>query len=381
MYNEFMIPYTAEQFLSMLISLAELVKHPTSNDSHKDIRMEISNINDRLNTVLNSDDEELDQMKEMVDYIKNNKSLIDSITLAKLSVTDVVDDLLTNVSTKPLSAKQGVILKQMIANIVIPTTLSEFLTDPNHRTVTDAEKVVWNNKSNFSGKYEDLEGKPTIPSKPSDIGAESSGTSTAKVSEHNVSDTSHNDLRILIQDLSTRLNTLANSDDTTLDQMSEIVAYIKNNKNLIDGVTTNKVSVADIVDNLETNVYNKPLSAKQGMYLRAMIEDIIVPTKLSQLQNDVNFMTSVPTNYVTSDVLNNRLDDVKTDSASKYAQKAHVHDQYLTKVPDNYVTNEELTGATSECAKVANNETLTFIMENGETINLKVVVVSENEPN
>ena len=376
-----MIPYTAEQFLSMLISLAELVKHPTSNDSHKDIRMEISNINDRLNTVLNSDDEELDQMKEMVDYIKNNKSLIDSITLAKLSVTDVVDDLLTNVSTKPLSAKQGVILKQMIANIVIPTTLSEFLTDPNHRTVTDAEKVVWNNKSNFSGKYEDLEGKPTIPSKPSDIGAESSGTSTAKVSEHNVSDTSHNDLRILIQDLSTRLNTLANSDDTTLDQMSEIVAYIKNNKNLIDGVTTNKVSVADIVDNLETNVYNKPLSAKQGMYLRAMIEDIIVPTKLSQLQNDVNFMTSVPTNYVTSDVLNNRLDDVKTDSASKYAQKAHVHDQYLTKVPDNYVTNEELTGATSECAKVANNETLTFIMENGETINLKVVVVSENEPN
>ena len=34
----------------------------------------------------------------------------------------------------------------------------------------------------------------------------------------------------LITGLTTRLNTLADSDDTTLDQMSEIVEYIKSNK-------------------------------------------------------------------------------------------------------------------------------------------------------
>lgn len=59
---------------------------------------------------------------------------------------------------------------------------------------------------------------------------------------HNTSVTAHDDVRNLILNLSTRLNALADSDDTTLDQLSEIVAYIKNNKSLIDGVTTSKVS-------------------------------------------------------------------------------------------------------------------------------------------
>jgi hypothetical protein len=36
--------------------------------------------------------------------------------------------------------------------------------DSTHRTVTDAEKTTWNAKSNFSGNYNDLTNKPTIPS-------------------------------------------------------------------------------------------------------------------------------------------------------------------------------------------------------------------------
>ena len=43
--------------------------------------------------------------------------------------------------------------------------------------------------------------------------------------------------------------------------MSEVVAYIKSNKSLIDAITTSKVSVADIVNDLATNVAGKPLSA------------------------------------------------------------------------------------------------------------------------
>ena len=65
-----------------------------------------------------------------------------------------------------------------------------------------------------------------------------------------------------LSELETKLNTIADSDDQTLDQLSEIVAYIKNNKNLIDGITTGKVSVSDIVDNLTSTATNKPLSAK-----------------------------------------------------------------------------------------------------------------------
>ncbi len=53
----------------------------------------------------------------------------------------------------------------------IPSKLSELSGDSDHRTVTDAEKVAWNNKSDFSGNYADLAGKPTIPTVPTNVSA------------------------------------------------------------------------------------------------------------------------------------------------------------------------------------------------------------------
>lgn len=121
----------------------------------------------------------------------------------------------------------------------------------------------------------------------SDVGAEENG----KVDEHNVSGDSHNDIRLLIEGLTSRLNALADSDDTTLDQLSEVVAYIKSNKDLINAVTTNKISYSDIVDNLTTNISNKPLSAAQGVVLQSLFDSIKVPTKVSDLDNDKGYLT------------------------------------------------------------------------------------------
>lgn len=111
---------------------------------------------------------------------------------------------------------------------------------------------------------------------------------------HNTSSSAHNDIRLLISGLTTRLNSLADSDDTTLDQLSEIVAYIKNNKSLIDGITTGKVNVSDIIDNLTSTAANKPLSAKQGKVLKDLLTDLAdtIPTKTSQLANDSGFKTT-----------------------------------------------------------------------------------------
>ena len=97
---------------------------------------------------------------------------------------------------------------------------------------------------------------------------------------HNTGTDTHSDIRLLIQGLTDRLNALADSDDTTLDQLSEVVAYIKSNRSLIEALTTSKVSVADIVDNLTTNVSNKPLSSAQGVALKALIDAITVPDAL-----------------------------------------------------------------------------------------------------
>lgn len=53
----------------------------------------------------------------------------------------------------------------------VPTALSQLNQDATHRVVTDTEKASWNAKSNFSGKYADLEGKPTIPTVPTKVSA------------------------------------------------------------------------------------------------------------------------------------------------------------------------------------------------------------------
>lgn len=112
---------------------------------------------------------------------------------------------------------------------------------------------------------------------------------SAAVSQHNTDETAHNDLRIALQGLSDRINAALDSDDTTLDQMSEVVAYIKSNKSLIDAITTSKVNVADIVNDLVTNVADKPLSAAQGAVIKTLI-DALRNDKLdaAELTNAVN---------------------------------------------------------------------------------------------
>ena len=205
------------------------------------------------------------------------------------------------------------------ADTEIPSALADLTDDSTHRVVTDAEKATWNAKSNFSGSYNDLTDKPSIPSieglatvayvdgqinaidfpvdsvngktgavvlAASDVGAPTVAEMNAaieaiptpdvsgQINDHNVSTSAHSDIRVLIDELAERLNALANSTDEDLDQMAEIVAYIKSNKSLIDSITTSKVNVTDIVNDLVTNVTNKPLSAAQGVALKALIDGL-----------------------------------------------------------------------------------------------------------
>ena len=77
------------------------------------------------------------------------------------------------------------------------------------------------------------------------------------------------------------ITSILSSDDTFLDTLQEIVNYIKDNKSLIDSITITKVNVSDIIDNLTSEIANKPVSANQAFILKGMIDTLtaIVNTK------------------------------------------------------------------------------------------------------
>ena len=260
-----------------------------------------------------------------IDFVKSG----DLATVATSGSYNDLKDTPTIPSTSGLASEEWVEAKgyltthQDISNLAtkaeIPTKTSQLTNDSGfltqHQSLAGFATEEWVGKQGYltehqdlsayaksadlatvatSGSYNDLKDTPTIPST---TGLATTEEVASAVSTHNAATDAHSDIRTLIADLTTKLNTLADSDDTTLDQLSEVVSYIKNNRNLIDGITTSKVNVADIVDNLTTSESGKPLSAAQGVALKALIDAITVPTKVSELENDSAFAT---TTYVDS---------------------------------------------------------------------------------
>ena len=180
-------------------------------------------------------------------------------------------------SNTAYEGSKGKILEQNLDNHLTDEDAHGYHTKMNEEITraTNAENSLDSKKADIASPT--LTGTPKAPTA-------SSGTNTTQIattaftqtaiSNHNTSATSHSDIRDLISDIATRLNALADSDDITLDQLSEIVAYIKSNRTLIENVTTNKVNVADIVDNLISTATDKPLSANQGKVLNDLINEL-----------------------------------------------------------------------------------------------------------
>jgi hypothetical protein len=98
-------------------------------------------------------------------------------------------------------------------------------------------------------------------------------------------------------------------DNTTTDQLSELIALIQDNADDIEAITSGKVNVSDIINNLTTNVTNKPLSAAQGVAIKALIDALQsqLDAKSDWNQNDSTksdyiynrpFYTSDPTEFI-----------------------------------------------------------------------------------
>lgn len=106
------------------------------------------------------------------------------------------------------------------------------------------------------------------------VGADPKGTAQTLVSTHNAATDAHGDIRLLIQSLTDKLNNFLDVDDTTTDELSEVLKLINDNKGTLESLTTGKVNVNDIIDNLTTALSNKPLSANQGVVLKGYVDNI-----------------------------------------------------------------------------------------------------------
>lgn len=119
-------------------------------------------------------------------------------------------------------------------------------------------------------------------------------------------------LKTQLNDLSTDVNHFLNVDDTTKDELSEVLALIDENKDVIESITSSKVNKTDIVNNLTTADATKVLSANQGVEIKKLIDNLQtnhndditeleekIPTKVSELENDEGYITEyTDTQYI-----------------------------------------------------------------------------------
>jgi hypothetical protein len=94
---------------------------PTAGDSLRKLYEEIQT----LQALLTSNDVNLDTVQEIVTFIKNNEGLINSVSTNKINYSDIIDNLLSTATNRPLSANQGKILKGLIDTLAATIPANE----------------------------------------------------------------------------------------------------------------------------------------------------------------------------------------------------------------------------------------------------------------
>lgn len=178
----------------------------------------------------------------------NSKALSSNITLSASDVSAVPTT--RTVNGKALSSNITLSASDVGAlpdTTVIPSKLSEMTADSTHRTVTDTEKATWNAKTSFSGNYNDLTNKPTIPS--------IAGLATETYVNNKVAG-------------------LVDSAPTTLDTLNELAAALGDDPNFATTIATQIGELEDRVGNIDVsdqinNALNAATADDFGIYVQA----------------------------------------------------------------------------------------------------------------
>ena len=176
------------------------------------------------------------------------------------------------------------------------------------------EKIEQWNKGGFSGDYNDLINKPTIPS--------IEGLATESYDKNEIANAQLDGGDVDLSGYATKDDLHEHTNKNILDNITSEKVNDWDNKSEFDGdynSLTNKPTIPSIEGlATETYVQNKIAEAqlsgeevdlsgfatKDELNAKADVEDI--PTKVSQLENDSNYLTSIPSEYVTETELNDK---------------------------------------------------------------------------
>lgn len=196
----------------------------------------------------------------------------------------IVDDLTTDDSSKVLSAKQGKALKGLVdgkassSHNHTKSDITDFSHDHDDRYYTETEvNGLLDDKLDasdaFSGSYNDLSNKPTIPSKTSDLTNDSNFLTSHQdiTGKLDIAQTSYKGKNVVV-DSTTGDITFENKPTIPTD-----VSQLSDNNNTAftpKSHTHSEYVNPTICDNLTTDSSSQVLSAKQGKALYDMIAGI-----------------------------------------------------------------------------------------------------------
>ena len=268
--------------------------------------------------------------------------------------TTVVNGITVNKITKSQFETE-----KLAGNITAAQEQNEvwLFTDDQH--VSASEKETWNNKSDFSGSYDDLTNKPTIPTVPTNVSeftndagyltsvpseyvteTELSTAISGKADANDIPDVSgfesKTDANAKLTEAKaytdTKVADLVNSAPTTLDTLGELAAAIQENETVVDALNSaigNKANTSDLAAVATSGSYNDLINKPtlfSGSYNDLTDKPTIptVPTNVSSFTNDAGYLTSVPSEYVTETELNAKGYLTEHQDLSSYAKKTEL---------------------------------------------------------
>lgn len=289
----------------------------------------------------------------------DNKTILDGITSDKVSSWDNKSNFsgsyndLTNKPTIPTKTSQLTNDSGYVTNASLHSHTNKAVLDG----ITADKVSEWNNKSDFSGDYNDLTNKPSIPTV--DVNKSYVDTALSKKVDKKTGYSLVADSEI------ERLANVDNYDDTEIkNELSKKAnssdLHSHSNKTVLDGITANKVS--------EWN--NK--STFSGNY-NDLTNKPTIPTKTSQLTNDSNFATTSQLHNHTNKTV---LDDITLDKIESWDSKSTfsgsyndltdkptipVVDSSLSTTSTNAIQNKVVTNALNNKANSSHSHTITNI--------------------